>query len=130
MVLPSSLSAGHRRADLPFLGSQEGLEFLVEIGGAPAGVDRQTITRARGAPRLTLFPNRMQSRLPGFLLKGVRTGQGTGGRSQLREVELAAVRLGPTEWRHVGALLVDVAASSFNDFDGVLAPSSLSVRSL
>ncbi len=83
-----------------------------------------------GAPRLTLFPNRMQSRLPGFLLKGVRTGQGTGGRSQLREVELAAIRLGPTEWLHVGALLVDVAASSFNDFDGVLAPSSLSVRSL
>jgi len=83
-----------------------------------------------GAPRLTLFPNRMQSRLPGFLLKGARTGQSPGGMSQLRDVELAACRLGPTEWRHVLAFLADVPAPSFLDFDGVLAPSSLAVKSM
>ena len=53
-----------------------------------------------GAPRLTLFPNRMRSRLPGFLLKGATTMQTAGGMSQARDVELADVRLGPTEWRH------------------------------
>ena len=83
-----------------------------------------------GAPRLTLFPNRMGARLPGFLLKGARAGQGVDGMSQLREIELAAVSLGPTEWLHVGALLVDAAESAYDDFDGVLAPSSLSVRCL
>jgi len=83
-----------------------------------------------GAPRLTLFPNRMGARLPGFLLKGASAGQGVGGRSQLRAIELSAVSLGPTEWLHVGALLVDVAESAYDDFDGVLAPSSLPVRCL
>jgi predicted aspartyl protease len=83
-----------------------------------------------GAPRLTLFPDRMQSRLPGFLLKGARTAQSPGGMSQVRDVELAAIRLGPTEWLHVLAFLADVPASSFQDFDGVLAPSSLAVKSI
>ena len=83
-----------------------------------------------GAPRLTLFPKRMGARLPGFLLKGASAGQGVGGMSQLREIELSAVSLGPTEWLHVGALLVDAAESAYDDFDGVLAPSSLSVRCL
>jgi predicted aspartyl protease len=83
-----------------------------------------------GAPRLTLFPNRMQSRLPGFLLKGARTIQSPGGMSQVRDVELAAVRLGPTEWLHMPALLVDVPESSYQDLDGVLAPSCLAVKSI
>jgi predicted aspartyl protease len=83
-----------------------------------------------GAARLTLFPNRMRSRLPGFLLKGARTAQGVGGVFQVRDVELAAVRLGPMEWLHVPALLVDVSASSYHDLDGVLSPSSLALRSI
>jgi predicted aspartyl protease len=80
-----------------------------------------------GAPRLTLFPNRMQSRLPGFLLKGATTAHGPGGTSQLRDVELASVRLGPTEWLRVPALLAEVSAPSFH-VDGVLGPRSLPVR--
>ena len=82
-----------------------------------------------GAPRLTLFPNRMRSRLPGFLLKGATTMQTAGGMSQARDVELADVRLGPTEWRHVLALLVDVPTTSYQGLDGLLAPSSLAVKS-
>lgn len=110
---------------VPFRSVSPLLTIDVAIGNRAARLMVDT-----GAPRLTLFPNRMGARLPGFLLKGASAGQGVGGRSQLRDIELSAVSLGPTEWLHVGALLVDVAESAYDDFDGVLAPSSLSVRCL
>jgi predicted aspartyl protease len=82
-----------------------------------------------GAPRLTLFPNRMRSRLPGFLLKAATTALGPGGTTQVRDVELAAVSIGPTEWLRVPALLAEVSAPSF-PVDGVLGPRSLRIKVL
>ena len=92
------------------------------------GSQRARVLVDTGAPKVTLFLNRMQSRLPGFRLKSGTTVQSAGGMSQVRDVELAAVRLGPTEWLRVPAFLLDAPGASSLDLDGVLGPPSLAVR--
>jgi hypothetical protein len=94
------------------------------------GIHRARLMVDTGAPRLTLFPNRMRSRLPDLLVRGTKRAQGVGGLSELRDVELDTIRLGPTEWRHVPAFLMDVDEPSFANLDGVLAPLSLAIRSI
>jgi predicted aspartyl protease len=111
-------------AAVPFRTVSPLLTVDVTVGRSEARVVVDT-----GAARLTLFPKRMGSRLPGFRLKGAVTAHGTGGASQLRDVEVAAVRLGPTEWLRVPALLAEASAPSF-PVDGVLGPRSLPVDRL
>lgn len=72
-----------------------------------------------GASRVVLFPNRMQSRLPRFRLRGQTVVSNALGTSLAREVDLGAVHLDRTPWPD-GALLVDVTAEAYQGFDGAL----------
>jgi predicted aspartyl protease len=117
--LESSPSAVPFRTVFPLLS--------VDLG---IGIHRARLMVDTGAPRLTLFPNRMRSRLPDLLVRNTKRAQGVGGLCELRDVELDTIRLGPTEWRHVPAFLMDADELSFAGLDGVLAPSSLAIRSI
>ncbi len=117
--LESSPSAVPLRTVFPLLS--------VELG---IGIHRAWLMVDTGPPRITLFPNRMRSRLRDLLVRGTKRAQGVGGLSELRDVELDTIRLGPTEWRHVPAFLMDADELSFANLDGVLAPSSLPIGSI
>jgi predicted aspartyl protease len=117
--LESSPSAVPFRTVFPLLS--------VDLG---IGIHHAWLMVDTGAPRLTLFPNRMRSRLPDLLVRNTKIAQGVGGLSELRDVELDTIRLGPMEWRHVPAFLMDVDELSFANLDGVLAPLSLAITSI
>ncbi len=100
--------------DLPFATVTPLLSVDVSIQGRPVRLMVDT-----GASTVVLFPNRMQSRLPRFQLRGQTVVPNLIGRSLARQVDLGAVDLGRTRWPD-RALLIDVTAEAYQGFDGVL----------
>jgi len=100
--------------DVPFATMTPLLSVDVSIQGRPVRLMVDT-----AASTVTLFPNRMRSRLPRFRSRGQTVVANALGRSVAREVDLSAIFLNRTQWAD-RALLIDVTAEAYQGFDGVL----------
>jgi predicted aspartyl protease len=107
---------------VPFQSRSPFLSVDVTVEGRPVRLMVDT-----AASRLTLFPNRMQSRLPRFRMNGRRAIPNAIGLSNVRDVELIDVRLERTAWPG-RALLLEVPAESYQGLDGVLGALSLVLK--
>ena len=108
--------------DVPFSTVTPLLSVEALIQGRPVRLMVDT-----AASTVVLFPNRMRSRLPRFRLLGPAAVPNAVGMSLAREVDLGSVHLDRTPWP-ARALLVDVGAEAYQEFDGILGalPRALS----
>ncbi len=79
------------------------------------------------ASRLTLFQNRLPSRLPRFQMRGQRAIPNAIGLSHVVDIELLDVRLERTAWPG-RALLLEVPAESYQGLEGVLGALSRALK--
>jgi len=101
------------------------LIVVVEVGGRRARLMVDT-----GAPRTLLYSDPDGPRLPIARVLGMRNARGFGGDALVHDVEIGPLRLGTTEWDRVAGLLATAAETPPDGTDGVLAPASLSLRSV
>jgi predicted aspartyl protease len=81
-----------------------------------------------GAKDLILFEPRVRTRLASWRALGTKTSANMNGSVDLRQVELAEVRLGQSELGNLNAYILDVPGASVPGFDGLLGITSLGVK--